>query len=132
MAAGGLAPECGIINEAVKSSLVLLAVGVLLALVVFVNDPGRAASLAVSASDSAPSAPASTPAAAPEAENDAAAGQLVLQRCGGCHALDRLRQNPQDEAGWTHTVQLMEQMGAQVAPQEEPVIVRYLARHFGK
>lgn len=116
-----------------KSPILLLIAAVVLAFLVIANDPGRAVALGPAANGEAVSTPAQ-PAGQPTAASasDAAAGQLVLARCGGCHSLDKLRQNPQDEAGWTQTVRQMEQMGAQVAPSEEPVIVRYLARHFAK
>lgn len=68
----------------------------------------------------------------PAAEADAAAGQLVLQRCGSCHGLDTLSHNPQDAAAWAKTVDAMQQLGAQVAPSERAALIAYLARHFGK
>lgn len=71
-------------------------------------------------------------AAPPAAEADAAAGQLVLQRCGSCHSLDTLSHNPQDAAGWAKTVDTMQAMGAQVAPSERDALIAYLARHFGR
>lgn len=118
-------------HKTVKSPLLLLIAAVVLSLLVFVSDPGRAAGLGPGAQEAAASAPAAGQ-SAPASSDDAAAGQLVLERCGGCHSLDTLRNHPQDEAGWTQTVAQMERMGAAVSPAEEPVIVEYLARHFGK
>lgn len=81
----------------------------------------------------APSATASAVAVAtPAPAADAAVGQLVLERCGGCHGLQVLSQRPQDAAGWRQTVVMMQSLGAQVTPQESDSIVDYLARHFGK
>lgn len=70
--------------------------------------------------------------ATPAAEADASTGTLVLRRCGSCHSLDTLRQHPQDANGWTHTVDTMRQMGAQLSPSERTAVIAYLARHFGR
>ncbi len=77
-----------------------------------------------------PPAPPSPSAPVP-AEADAAVGQLVLRTCGGCHGLETLSHNPQDAAGWTKTVALMQQLGAQVDPNDQAALIAYLARHFG-
>ena len=69
-------------------------------------------------------------AASTSSPGDVQAADLVLQRCGACHSLNRLARHPQNRAGWTNTVHLMEQMGAQVSPDEEPVILNYLVRHY--
>ena len=58
-------------------------------------------------------------------------GELVLQRCGGCHGIDTLSQHRQDAAGWSTTIAAMQQLGAQVGPNEQDELVSYLARHFG-
>ncbi|HXR96300.1 MAG TPA: hypothetical protein VN709_00515 [Terriglobales bacterium] len=76
-------------------------------------------------------ASASTAVATVPAEADAPVGALVLQRCGTCHGLDTLSHNPQDAAGWSRTVTSMQQLGAQISPQERDALVAYLARHFG-
>ena len=68
---------------------------------------------------------------APPPDADAAIGQLVLTRCGGCHGINTLSQHPQDAAGWAQTVAAMQKLGAQLAPPEKSEIVAYLARHFG-
>lgn len=115
---------------AVKPQLLLLGLAVLLVAVVFASDPGRAARMATDAA-AAPAA-ATTDAGANPVANDAAVGQLVLARCGGCHSLDRLSQHPQNAAGWRQTIAQMQQLGAQVGPDEEPELVEYLARHFGR
>jgi hypothetical protein len=97
---------------------------------------GLAASLAlllvITNAGQRPAAAADSAAAAAVPEADAAAGQLVLARCGSCHGLDTLSHNPQDAAGWSKTVDTMIQMGAQVAPTEKAALVQYLATHFGK
>ncbi len=99
----------------------LLAAAIALTVVVFFSDPGRANV-----------APAVTAAAAPAASaQDVAAGQVVLHRCGSCHSLGTLAQHPQNRAAWEATMQSMAQLGAGWTPQEQPVILNYLVRHFG-
>lgn len=100
----------------------LLAAAIALTVVVFFSDPGRANV-----------APAVTAAAAPAAASaqDVAAGQVVLHRCGSCHSLGTLAQHPQNRAAWEATMQSMAQLGAGWTPQEQPVILNYLVRHFG-
>ncbi len=106
-----------------KPPLLLLAAAVALALVVFFSDPGRANIAPPTASASA-AAPVTSP-------QQAAAGQLVLERCGTCHSLDRLAQHRQGRAGWENTMRTMAQLGASWAPNEQPVILNYLVQHFG-
>lgn len=109
-------------KSAIKAPLVLLGLAVGLALLVAITNVGQPPAFNPEAA--AASAPV------PE-EADAAIGQMVLARCGGCHGLSTLTQHPQDAAGWTKTVNEMIGLGAQVAPQDEPALVAYLARHFG-
>ncbi len=100
----------------------LLAAAVALVVVVFFSDPGRA-NIAPTAAAAAVGTPASA--------QDVAAGQVVLERCGTCHSLNRLAQHPQDRAGWQATMRSMAQLGAGWSPSEQPVILAYLVRHFG-
>jgi hypothetical protein len=104
-----------------KAPLFMLGLAVALALVLVVAGAG----LKPAAAEPSPSAPV-------PAEADAAVGQLVLKSCGGCHGLETLSHNPQDAAGWTKTVALMQQLGAQVDPNDQPALIAYLSRHFGK
>ncbi len=108
-------------KSAVKAPLVLLGLAVGLALLVALTNVGQRPALNPEAAASAP---------VPE-EADAAIGQMVLARCGGCHGLNTLTQHPQDATGWTKTVNEMVGLGAQVSAQDEPALVAYLARHFG-
>lgn len=111
-------------QNSAKIPLLLLSLGVVLALGLAFTNVGRPA-LDNGASTSA------TSANAPASPEDAAGATLVLQRCGTCHSVNRLANHPQDANGWAQTVAQMEQMGAQVAPQEEPVLIQYLATHYG-
>ncbi len=104
-----------------KAPLFMLGLALALALVLVLTGAGlKPASVA----EPSPSAPV-------PAEADAAVGQMVLTSCGGCHGLETLSHNPQDAAGWTKTVALMQQLGAQVNPNDQAALVAYLARHFG-
>lgn len=105
-----------------KSPLVLLGLAVGLALLIVITNVGHRPTFD----------PAAAAASAPVPEEaDAAVGQLVLARCGSCHGLSTLTQHPQDAAAWSKTVDSMVQLGAQVAPQDKPALVAYLAKHFG-
>ncbi len=105
-----------------KAPLFMLGLALALALVLVLTGAGLKPA---SVTEPSPSAPV-------PAEADAAVGQMVLTSCGGCHGLETLSHNPQDAAGWTKTVALMQQLGAQVSPDEAPQLIAYLARHFGK
>jgi cytochrome c5 len=48
-----------------------------------------------------------------------------------CHSVRSLQTQAMDAAAWTKTVQTMVDKGAKVAPNDTPVLVRYLAEHFG-
>ncbi|HVA64344.1 MAG TPA: hypothetical protein VNF74_11515 [Terriglobales bacterium] len=108
-----------------KAPLLLLGLALGLSFMLVVAGSGLRENAAANAAAAAAAAP-------PPAEADAAVGQLVLQRCGGCHSLDTLSHNPQDAAGWSRTVDAMTQIGAQVSPQERDPLIAYLAAHFGK
>lgn len=103
-----------------RAPLWLLGLAAALALMVVFTGSGERAPMTASAA-----------VAAVPAEADAPVGTLVLQRCGTCHGLDTLSHNPQDAAGWSRTVTAMQQLGAQVNPQERDALIAYLARHFG-
>ena len=111
-------------QNSAKAPLLLLSLGIALALVLAFTNVGRPA-LSSASETATPGATAAT------SQEDAAGATLVLQRCGTCHSVNRLANHPQDTNGWAQTVAQMEQMGAQVAPQEEPVLIQYLASHYG-
>jgi virginiamycin B lyase len=43
--------------------------------------------------------------------------EVVVATCGGCHAIDRLRAG-YTPAGWSMIVQMIQNMGAPVAPED--------------
>jgi len=48
-----------------------------------------------------------------------------------CHNVRSIQTQAMDAAAWTKSVQTMIDKGAKVAPNDMPVLVRYLAEHFG-
>jgi cytochrome c5 len=106
-----------------KSPLILLALAVVLALMVFLADKDRDRAAANN----------SSPAAVPSlsADQDAAAGELLVQRCSGCHPLQQVASHRHDLAGWEATVKRMESRGVALSPDQEQLLVTYLANHFG-
>ncbi len=113
--------------------MILLAIAVLCVAVLFIANPHshRFSTAAAPPPAAADGSNAGAADASALSTSDAQMGQLVLARCGSCHGLERLQQHPQDAAGWLKTVRQMEQMGAQVQPDEEAPLVDYLSRHFG-
>lgn len=63
---------------------------------------------------------------APE-EQGSPAAQLVEQKCSMCHNTARVYDADYDKAGWTATVERMEQNGLVVTPDEKASIIDYLA-----
>ena len=55
----------------------------------------------------------------------------VFQTCNGCHPADWLIGHNQDADGWSDTVSLMAQRGAQGSDEDFNAIVKYLATYFG-
>ena len=104
-----------------KTPLLLLGVAVGLALMLVVSGSGVRTNQVAAANAVASSA---------SPDPDAAVGELVLARCGGCHGIDTLSQHRQDAAGWTQTIAAMQKLGVQVSPDEQVELVNYLAKHF--
>ncbi len=55
----------------------------------------------------------------------------VESRCYACHSADLLLQQRLTQKQWTATVEKMMRWGAGVTEDEKPVIIDYLAKHFG-
>lgn len=51
--------------------------------------------------------------------------------CVACHSTDMLLQQKMNEKQWTATVEKMTRWGADVSEKDKPVIIEYLAKHFG-
>jgi len=48
-----------------------------------------------------------------------------------CHNVRPIQTQAMDAAAWTKSVQTMVDKGAKVAPNDMPVLIRYLAEHYG-
>ena len=57
---------------------------------------------------------------------------LVQERCSRCHPLSRIESVRYSAADWQTIVSLMISRGAQLSPEEETLVVNYLATNFGK
>ena len=77
--------------------------------------------------------PSTNPTAVPGAGQGSTAsdGQtLMQQRCSVCHSLDRIQAAQKTADQWQATVNRMIGHGAQLTPQEEQVLVQYLAQTY--
>jgi gluconolactonase len=80
----------------------------------------------VPASKPASSAPTAPP--AQTASIDAAA--LIQQRCTACHGIQQVTTVHKTPEAWAETVVNMINKGADLSPDEEAAVVRYLAEHY--
>ena len=55
----------------------------------------------------------------------------VEAACYPCHSADLLAQQRLTEKQWTAAVEKMMRWGAEVKEADKPVIIAYLAKHFG-
>src|SRR5687768_12545301 len=62
---------------------------------------------------------------------DPPAVRILNRSCTGCHDLRAVETNALDREGWGNLVNSMVQKGAQVAPEEVPVLVQHLVEHHG-
>jgi cytochrome c-type biogenesis protein CcmH/NrfF len=56
---------------------------------------------------------------------------LLNERCTVCHTLSRAESSKHSAADWKTIVDSMISRGAQLTPEEETVVVNYLATKFG-
>jgi hypothetical protein len=73
---------------------------------------------------------ASNPTPGPTSSLDGAT--LVQERCTKCHPLSRVERSNHTAAQWKTIVDTMISRGAQLTPEEETVVVNYLAANFGQ
>jgi len=59
-------------------------------------------------------------------------GEILDANCGGCHALTRTTNSGKSKEDWKTTVDRMMSKGADVKPEEEDVLLTYLAKFFGE
>ena len=55
---------------------------------------------------------------------------LINERCAACHPVTQVYQARKSRADWTTTVQAMIDRGADLSPEEQGVVVDYLATNF--
>jgi hypothetical protein len=56
---------------------------------------------------------------------------LINQRCVFCHNTGQIFSQHKTPAAWSATVEQMANRGAEVSPDEEKIIVDYLAKNYG-
>jgi len=59
---------------------------------------------------------------------DAPAKGLVLAQCNICHGLAWIERSGADEAGWLDRIRRMIRAGAQIPPEQVPLMAEYLAK----
>jgi mono/diheme cytochrome c family protein len=57
---------------------------------------------------------------------------LVLSACTGCHGIETITEQSKDKSGWQASVNDMVRLGAKLQPEEEPAVIAYLVKHFGR
>src|SRR5205823_14992217 len=75
-------------------------------------------------------APSAAPASATAAPPAGAGLNLINERCGFCHSTAQIFSARKTPAEWAATVQSMADRGAEISPDEQQVIVAYLAKNF--
>jgi hypothetical protein len=74
----------------------------------------------------------STSSTSPAATSSLDGATLVQERCSVCHLLSRVEGSRHTAGDWKLIVELMISRGAQLTPEEETVVVNYLATNFGQ
>ncbi len=59
-------------------------------------------------------------------------GEILNANCGGCHGLNRTTSGGKNKSDWKDTVDRMMGKGADVKPEEEDVLLTYLAKYYGE
>ena len=57
---------------------------------------------------------------------------IFVGNCAACHSLELPLNMRQSEAEWNATISQMVSYGAQITPQEQEILVKYAANHFGR
>jgi cytochrome c-type biogenesis protein CcmH/NrfF len=75
---------------------------------------------------------ASSTTAAPASTTAVDGATLLQERCTVCHTLSRAESSRHTAADWKTIVDMMISRGAQLTPDEETVVVNYLASKYGQ
>lgn len=67
----------------------------------------------------------------PSSTSSVDGASLVQERCTACHSLSRVQNARFSAAEWKTVVDLMISRGAQLTPDEETVVVNWLAVNYG-
>ncbi len=57
---------------------------------------------------------------------------IFVGNCSACHSMEMPMTMRQSEAEWNATISTMVAYGAQITPQEQEILVKYAAQHFGR
>lgn len=80
----------------------------------------------ISACSPGPSSKTPAPTAVPDGAT------LLQERCSRCHPLARVERSHHNADEWKTIVDSMIGRGAMLTPEEETVVIEYLAANFGK
>jgi len=69
---------------------------------------------------------------APSTSSAQEGATLVQERCTACHPLSRVENARFSAANWKIVVDTMIARGAQLTPEEETIVVNYLAAKYGQ
>jgi len=59
-------------------------------------------------------------------------GEIINANCDGCHSLNRvISAAPKSKSDWQTTVERMMSKGIDLKPEDEEVVLTYLAKYFG-
>jgi cytochrome c5 len=57
---------------------------------------------------------------------------LIMRSCNQCHGMDKITGSRKDLKGWQTCVKDMVRLGAKLRPAEQPKVVAYLVKNFGR
>jgi len=57
---------------------------------------------------------------------------IFVGNCAACHSMELPLNMRQSEAEWNATISQMVTYGAQITPQDQEILVKYAAKHFGR
>lgn len=57
--------------------------------------------------------------------------EQITTACTACHAITQVTSQRRSQASWADTVDQMVSRGAQVSDADYPIVVGYLAKHYG-
>ena len=57
---------------------------------------------------------------------------IFVGNCAACHSMELPLNMRQSEAEWNATISQMVTYGAQITPQDQEILVKYAAQHFGR